>query len=219
MLDKGDIMKKLFLIMAVILGIIVLTTPMYAQAGKNMVIFTDTTQLKASEEGGIVLLEQFGGYGTYDRTGGGLFHFADSSIAEGTHAFDHPYTGKQWQRIQYVGGEEQDFNALTAVTIVTTGKVTAGGALTISDGISGVIIVDTAVVAGRDAIGTTLEKDTVVNSGAEATDIYLITPISETIDAQDNVIQATAKEDTLIVTRPASGASGLEYFWLRIKQQ
>ena len=192
--------------MAVILGYIL---PMYAQ-DVALKTFPDTTALKLSEETGIVLLVQFG---ADDVTGGGLFHFADSSIAEGTHAFDHPYTGKQWQRIQYVGGEEQDFNALTAVTIDISGLLSADG------GISGVIIVDTAVVAGRDAFGTTLEKDTVVISGAEATDIYLITPISETIDAQDNVIQATAKEDTLIVTRPASGASGLEYFWLRIKQQ
>ena len=197
--------------MAVILGYIL---PMSAQDA-GLRIFPDTTTLKLSDRTGIVLLEQFGGVGgsSYDRTGGGLFHYADSTLAEGTHAFDHSYTGKQWQRIQYAGGEEQDFNALTAVTIDISGLLSADG------GISGVIIVDTAVVAGRDAFGTTLEKDTVVISGAEATDIYLITPISETIDAQDNVIQATAKEDTLIVTRPASGASGLEYFWLRIKQQ
>ena len=202
-------MKKLFFLLMLI--------PMMAFAQDiTLKTFPDTTTLKASEETGIVLLIQFG---ADDVTGGGLFHFADSSISEGTHAFDHPYTGKQWQRVQYVGGEEQDFNALTAVTIVTTGAVEVAGLLSIDGGIDGVVIVDTAVVAGRDAFGTTLEKDTVVISGAEATDIYLITTISETIDAQDNVIQAVAKEDTLIVTRPASGASGLEYFWLRIKQQ
>ena len=205
MLDKGDIMKKLILMLALFTGMV------FAQS-TNIPIYGDTTDLKSSYSTGVVLLEQFGG-ATWDQTGGGLFHFGDSSIAEGIHAFDHPYTGKQWQRIQYVGGEEQDFNALTAVTIDISGLLSADG------GISGVIIVDTAVVAGRDAFGTTLEKDTVVISGAEATDIYLITPISETIDAQDNVIQAVAKEDTLIVIRPASGASGLEYFWLRIKQQ
>ena len=90
--------------------------------------FPDTTTLKASEETGIVLLEQFGGT-TWDVTGGGLFHFADSSIAEGTHGFDHPYTGKQWQRIQYVGGEEQDFNEATIGTLTADVKIdgTASG--------------------------------------------------------------------------------------------
>ena len=147
MLDKGDIMKKLFLIMAVILGIIILTTPMYAQAGKNMVIFSDTTQLKASEEGGIVLLEQFGGYGTYDRTGGGLFHFADSSIAEGTHAFDHPLTGKQWQRIQYTGGEEQEFATATIAGLLTVNDRITADTLHIGTTASPI-----ALVAGTDQV-------------------------------------------------------------------
>ena len=116
---------------------------------QDIPVYADTTELKASEERGIVILEQFGGYGTYDRTGGGLFHFADSSISEGTHAFDHPYTGKQWQRVQYTGGEEQDFDAITAVDLTLTDDLIVG---------------DDADIGGN----ITLENDEVILNSTDA---------------------------------------------------
>ena len=80
-----------------------------------------------------------------------------------------------------------------------------------------VLSLDSLVSIGQAAFTTTAQKDTIVISGAESTDMYFIQPISETLDAQDVQFQVVAKQDTLIVTRPASGASGLEYYWLRIK--
>lgn len=167
--------------------------PIYSQYIK---VVGDTTDLKNYDGSGIVLLEQYGG-STPDVTGGGLFHRIDSTFSEGVHAFNHPYTGYQWARIQWIGSELSAFNDLYANTFYLAEDISVG----------------------QDAFTTTAVKDTVVIPGAEATDIYFIQPLSETLDAQDVQFQVNAKTDTLIVTRPSSGASGLEYNWARIKVQ
>lgn len=158
-------------------------------------VLGDTTDLKTYDGSGIVLLEQYGGV-TWDVTGGGLFHRVDSTFAEGTHAFDYPYEGFQWARIQWIGSELSAFNDLYANTFS----------------------LEEDVSIGTGAFTTTATSDTVIISGAEATDRYWIQPISETVDAQDNIFQVNAKDDTLVVVRPASGASGLQYYYLRIKE-
>ena len=66
-----------------------------------------------------------------------------------------------------------------------------------------------------DVFTSTDQVDTVLISGALATDKYIITGIGGSVDQQD-VLQAESKVDTLIVHRVASGASALKYIWLRI---
>ena len=70
--------------------------------------------------------------------------------------------------------------------------------------------------SGTDVFVTTAQVDTVLIPGSVATDKYFITGIGGSVDAQD-VLQAEAKVDTLIVHRLASGASALEYMWIRVR--
>lgn len=111
--------------------------------------------------------------------------------------------------------------------IVASGDITAGDDISVTDDatIGGDATVTGAVTAGTLALGTTVvgqdtftttaEADTVLISGALATDFYLLTGCGGSVDQQD-VLQAEAKADTLIVHRLASGASGLVYNWLRV---
>lgn len=70
---------------------------------------------------------------------------------------------------------------------------------------------------GSNTFTTTAIADTVVISGALATDYYIVMQTGTgSVDAQD-VLMVEAKEDTLIVHRLASGASGLAYDWFRFK--
>jgi len=78
------------------------------------------------------------------------------------------------------------------------------------------VSVDSGAVAGIGTFTGTAEHDTVLISGALATDLYFLTGRGSTVDQQD-VLQAEAKADTLIVHRLASGQSGLTYNWLRVK--
>ena len=75
-----------------------------------------------------------------------------------------------------------------------------------------------ATVAGSNVFATTATADTVVISGTLSTDYFLVTGVytSGTVDQQD-VLQAYAKTDTLIVIRLASGESALKYNWLRLR--
>lgn len=73
-----------------------------------------------------------------------------------------------------------------------------------------------STVCDTNSFTTTAAADTVLISGALSTDKYFITGIGGSVDQQD-VLQAEAKADTLIVHRLASGASGLKYQWLRIR--
>ena len=70
---------------------------------------------------------------------------------------------------------------------------------------------------GSDAFTTTAAADTVLISGALATDKYWITAYGSAAVDQQDVLQAEAKADTLIVKRLANGASGLTYSYLRLK--
>ena len=109
-------MKKLFLIIAVSF----LTAPVFAQ---DIPIIGDTTDLKSHSVKQIVILQHFGGG---DETGGGLFRRIDSTYAEGTHAFDYAaLEGKQWVRMQYMGGEMGAFSDLSAVGEVDIAPVGA----------------------------------------------------------------------------------------------
>ena len=121
-------MKKL------LLSIIFLLSMPFIYGQYNIRVLTDTTELKLYDGSGLCLLEKFGGG---DRTGGGIFIRQDSAYTEGTHAFDYSYPGYQWVRLPYIGGELSDFNALTAVTIVTTGLITANS-LTVSGGLTNI---------------------------------------------------------------------------------
>ena len=156
----------------------------------------DTTDLKTLVWNRPVLLLQFGG-GTFDRTGGGIFQVIDSTYTEGTHAFDHPWSGKQWVRIQYLGDEQGAFTDLSA------------DELTLTEDLS----------VGEDVFTTTAETDTVVITGAVATDTYIVCgEYTAGVDQQD-VLQWEAILGKLVVHRLASGESALKYSWLRIKNQ
>ncbi len=179
--------------MKIILIFFLLTVAGFSQNFEKIQVVGDTTDLKNTTGSGIILLKQFG---RGDNTGGGLFQRIDSTFSEGIHAFDYPYSGFQWARIQWTGGEQSAFNDLYANTFS----------------------LDSLVSIGTDAFTTTAEKDTVVISGASSKDSYWIQPIGETLDAQDIQFQKVSKTDTLIVIRPASGTSGLQYEWLRIKK-
>jgi len=73
----------------------------------------DTTSLKLTTGSGVVLLLQ---YKSDPAAGGGFFKRVDSAYVEdGANAFDHPYSGSQWLRIQQIGGN-YFFNSLQANT-------------------------------------------------------------------------------------------------------
>ena len=125
-------MKKLFV------AILLFTVGVYAQNTAPIPTYGDTTDLKLSYKTGIVLLEQYGGT-TWDVTGGGLFHLVDAStydaLNHGIHTFDSPISGKEWARIQWIGGELSDFNTASIATLTlgtvdafsTTGDITIDG--------------------------------------------------------------------------------------------
>ena len=96
-------------------------------------------------------------------------------------------------------------------SITLSGDLVVGDDITITGDVS-----LGSTVLGSDAFTTTATADTVVISGALATDKYFVTGKGGSVDQQD-VLQVEAKADTLIVHRLASGASALEYNWLRIR--
>ena len=177
-------MKKLILFLLLSIPIL----------GQELQIAGDTTVIKLIASSRVVLLLQFGG-STFDTNGGGLFQCIDSTYAEGTHAFDHPWTGKQWVRIQYLGGASASFNSLYTNTLS----------------------LDSLVSTGVDVFTTTAVTDSVVISGATTDDIYFVTGnLTSAIDQQD-ILQWQALTDTLVVHRMAAGESALKYGWIRIK--
>lgn len=96
--------------------------------------------------------------------------------------------------------------------ITVTDDVTVGGDISIT----GAVALG-STVAGQDTFTTTATADTVLISGALATDLYFVNGVGGSVDQQD-VLQVEAKVDTLIVHRLADGASALPYNWLRIAQ-
>lgn len=100
---------------------------------------------------------------------------------------------------------------LTAPSITFQGNTTITGTLTTS----GAIALPSTVV-GENAFTTTAETDTVVISGALATDTYFISgQFTSAIDQQD-ILQWEAIAGKLVVHRMAAGESALKYSWLRI---
>ena len=75
--------------------------------------------------------------------------------------------------------------------------------------------------SGSDSFVTTATADTFTVSGAdtltEADDIFLIQPYG-TPNANDVLGYSVLGDDKVIVTRPASGSSGLKYKWRWIKR-
>ena len=155
---------------------------------QSMRVIGDTTDLKLYSDSKVVLLM---GYGGGSEEGAGIFRRIDSTYTEnGVDAFAHPVAGYQWARVNLLSGG-RNFNVLY-----------------LNDGVS----------VGTNVFTTTAAADTVVISGATSSDVYFISPnFVAGVDQQD-VLQWTAKTDTLIVNRLASGESALKYSWLRIKK-
>jgi len=85
--------------------------------------------------------------------------------------------------------------------------------------ISGAVLSSlTNAASGRDSFSGTAVKDTVLIPGAKSTDSYTITFLGSAADAQD-VPKWDARNDSLIVVRPADGASGAEYRWEKSKEE
>lgn len=106
----------------------------------------------------------------------------------------------------------------------TTADITLQNDEYISNATDGVMELNAATlnvngtVAGTNVFTTTAAADTVVISGTLSTDIFVVSGVytSGTVDQQD-VLQAYAKTDTLIVIRLASGESALKYNWIRLR--
>lgn len=181
-------------------------------SGQLRPIYTcvDTTELKNHAGSGIVLLDS---YGNGDVTGGGLFHRIDSTYAEGSYAFDYVgLDGLQWARIGLID-PEPIFNTLTVTGATSLASVTAtSGTPSFT-----VISLDSLISVGIDSFATTGETDTVVIAGLTADDIIIVQPYGTTLDAQDTQFQVSVLAGRFAVTRPASGASGLAYAWIRFK--
>lgn len=109
-------------------------------------------------------------------------------------------------------------NLMTIVDNGTTGNVTITGQGIISGNtqLNGTHLDVSTTIAGQDTFATTASADTVVISGALESDLYFLTGVGGSVDQQD-VLQAEAKADTLIVHRLASGASDLVYNWFRVR--
>lgn len=185
-------MKKL-------LFFLLLTPIIFAQK-----VVGDTTDLKLYDGSGIVILEQYGG-STWDLTGGGLFHMIDSTYDEGTHAFDHIVSGKQWARLGAFG--TMSATTLTATTLTTTGAIQVGTTFSL----------DSLVSIGTNVFATTAAADTVVVTGTTTDDVFLVSPIYVAGVDQQDVLEVTVKTDTLIINRIAAGESALKYGWVRFK--
>ena len=74
-----------------------------------------------------------------------------------------------------------------------------------------------ATVAGTDVFTTTAAADTVVVSGTLNTDIFVVSGVFTSAIDQQDILRVTAKTDTLIVSRMASGESALKYNWIRLR--
>ena len=107
-------MKYLFSL----LFFVILCGSVYAQ--ETIKVVGDTTDLKTLTWNRPVILLQYGG-SPFNRQGGGIFQRIDSTYGEGTHAFDHPWSGSQWSRLQYSGDPAGVFQDITTVDDATIG--------------------------------------------------------------------------------------------------
>lgn len=98
-----------------------------------------------------------------------------------------------------------------AVLAALTALAFQGGPYFTTIFISSNIATDTPV-AGENAFTTTAIRDTVLLTGALATDFYTLTPENDTSQTPLSYI---AKAETLIVLRKAGGTSALGYAYAR----
>lgn len=85
-------------------------------------IVNTTTQLQLHQGTGIVILNS-------PDAAGGVYTYIDSTYAEGTYAFAHPYSGKQWAKLGYaIGG--------TFATMTISGAATLSSTLEVNDDIT-----------------------------------------------------------------------------------
>jgi len=110
-------------------------------------------------------------------------------------------------------------NSTVTGNSTTTGTSTLTGLVTLTGGITGHLNV-ASTISGTGTFTGTETLDTVLISGALATDAYVLSPgIAKggTIDAQDTQLAYSARADTLIAVRPASGLTALTWSWIRIR--
>lgn len=181
---KGKKEMKKYLLLALLL-----TVGLNAQ----VMMIGDTLDLKTYSGTNLVLLLH---YGAGTEEGAGLFRKVDSAYVEdGINAFDYPYDGYQWARVNLLSGG-RNFNQLTTKYLTLTANISVG----------------------TGAFTTTDAEDTVVVSGISASDIFIVSGKYKAGVDQQDVLQWRAVTDTLFVTRLASGESAGTYSWLRIKQ-
>lgn len=73
------------------------------------------------------------------------------------------------------------------------------------------------VIKGNDAFSGTKQHDTVTVSGIDSLDVAVVN-VREGIPAANDNLGVYLKADTLIVSRNASGTSGLKYNYIIIKE-
>lgn len=90
-------------------------------------IVNTTAQLQLHEGTGVIILNS-------PDAAGGVYTCIDSAYSEGTYAFPHPYTGKQWAKLGYaIAGT---FSALTIDGVATLSSATLSSTLEVNDDIT-----------------------------------------------------------------------------------
>jgi hypothetical protein len=120
-----------------------------------------------------------------------------------------------WSQIQTFQTNIDVGGSINAEGGIDLSQNIGGGLELITDG-GGIVAGHPLSSHGSGSFSTTDTADTLLISGALTTDFYFLTPRGSTITSND-VLSATAKTDTLIVSRPASGTSGLGYNYFRIR--
>ena len=174
----------------------------------QITVVGDTIDLKNTKGSNILLMQH---YASGTNNGGGFFIRVDSAyIEDGTNAFDYPYDGSQWVRLNLVDQYVRPSTSNNSVGIWNTNAYTPIS----QDSLINLLLPSTKV--GTDVFTTTAETDTVTISGALATDIYFVTgQFTSAIDQQD-ILHWEALAGKLVVHRMAAGESALKYSWLRI---
>jgi hypothetical protein len=112
---------------------------------------------------------------------------------------------------------DADGNSIFQVNTTTDGAAVTG-ALSVSGELTASSTLNfTTTVMDTNAFTTTAQADTVVISGALATDYYLLCTRGTSAPDTTDVLSYEAKAGSLIVHRPAGGTSGQQYLWLRLK--
>ena len=106
-------------------------------------------------------------------------------------------------------------NLTTSGTMAVTGAITATGGLTLIQPATG-----SSIVRGHASFARTQKVVKIKIAGVTANDYFYFqmngTDSTTALNAADR-LKSYVKTDTLIVVRPASGTSGLEFDWFRIK--